>query len=137
MDTWDPSSFGNDTAADWAMALEEADDLRFVEAALDRIAALGETRSIPSEAAQEAVAAAEVVARLRGHWGQEDPYSAPADAWVRAHAITPPRALVDKAVAALDRAVTPPSALLELWEDSGEADLWMETVQELRGRLTA
>jgi Domain of unknown function (DUF4259) len=136
MDTWDPSSFGNDTAADWAMALEEADDLSFVETALGRVA-IGGTTSIPTEVAQEAVAAAEVVARLRGRWGEEDPYSAPADAWVRAHPMPPFSALIDKAVAALDRVITAPSALLTLWEDSGEADEWVDVVRELRGRLTA
>lgn len=137
MDTWDPSSFGNDTAADWAMALEEADDLSFVEAALDRVAAMDATTSIPTEVAQEAVAATEVVARLRGRWGEEDPYSAPADAWVRTHPITPSSALVDKAVGALDRVVTPRSELLKLWTDSDEADEWVDAVRELRGRLTA
>jgi hypothetical protein len=136
-DTWDVGTFANDMAADWAVALEAADDLSFIEAALDRVATIGGTASVPIEVAQEAVAAAEVVARLRGRWGQEDPYSAPADAWVRAHSITPPTALVDKAVAALDRVVTPPSQLLELWKDGLEEDEWVEAIRELRGRLTA
>ena len=137
MGTWDLGSFGNDTAADWAIGLEEADDLRYVQAALDRVAATGATKPVPSEAAEEAIAAAEVVARLRGQWGEEDSYSAPADNWVRAHPISPPRALIDTAIRALDRLVVPPCELLELWQETAEADAWVEAVHELRRRLTA
>lgn len=137
MGTWDLGSFGNDTAADWAIGLEEAGDVSYVQTALDRVASLGARTPIPSEAAEEAIAAAEVIARLRGRWGEEDAYSAPVDDWVRANPITAPRNLVDKAVAALDRIVARPSELLELWDESGEAEPWVESVRELRGRLTS
>lgn len=137
MGTWDVGSFGNDTAADWAIGLEEADNLSYVQAALDRVASAEATKPVPSEAAEEAIAAAEVVARLRGQWGEEDAYSAPADEWVRANPFTAPSALVEKAVAVLDRVLTPPSELLELWEETDEAGAWIQAVRELRGRLKA
>ena len=70
-------------------------------------------------------------------WGEEDAYSAPADNWVRAHPINPALALMDKAVTALDRIVVPPSELLELWQETAEAEAWVEVVHELRVRLTA
>lgn len=137
MGTWDVGSFGNDTAVDWTYGLEQTDDLSYIEAAFDAVLTIEASREVPAEAAEHAVAAAEVVARLRGHWGEEDPYSETADTWVRSHPMVPPLGLVTKAVQALDRITTAPSELLELWNEASEAGGWRDAVAELRGRVAS
>jgi hypothetical protein len=134
MGSWDVGSFDNDTAADWTYGLEEVDDLSYVEATLDRVVDHPSQEDLSAEAGECAIAAAEVIARLRQKGGEESAYSQTVDTWVRAHPIAPPRALVSKAIAALDRVMAPPSELRELWEES-DLDGWLDAVAELKGRL--
>src|SRR5256885_7795481 len=75
MGTWDEGSFGNDTACDWSYGLEKVNDLRYVETTLDKVLAYGAGEMVPADAAECAVAAAEVIARLKGRWGEEDSYT--------------------------------------------------------------
>jgi hypothetical protein len=133
--TWSEGSFGNDTACDWSYGLAKVDDLSYVESALDRVLGAGSGTAVTIDDAQAAVAAAEVVARLKGNWGEEDPYSDAADNWVRSHPIVPPPALLAKAVAALERILAPPSELLEEWDEAGEAGAWSESIMELKHRV--
>src|SRR5256886_5455601 len=93
MGTWDEGSFGNDTACDWSYGLEKVNDLRYVETTLDKVLAYGAGEMVPADAAECAVAAAEVIARLKGRWGEEDSYTETTDAWVRSHPVSPPPAL--------------------------------------------
>src|SRR5688572_22259191 len=111
MGSWDVGSFDNDTAADWTYGLEEVDDLSYVEATLDSVVSHPSQENLSAEAGECAIAAAEVIARLRQKGGEESAYSETVDTWVRAHRIAPPPALVTKAVAALDRVMAPPSEL--------------------------
>lgn len=136
MGTWDVGSFDNDTAVDWTYGLENTDTLDYVEAAFDRVLAVG-TGPIPAEAGECAVAAAEVLARLKGNWGEESPYSETADAWVRSHPMQPPDAVVGRAVAALERIVTATSELLELWNETDEDGAWVSAVNELKKRVAS
>jgi len=92
MGTWDEGSFGNDTACDWSYGLEKVNDLRYVETTLDKVLAYGAGEMVPADAAECAVAAAEVIARLKGRWGEEDSYTETTDAWVRSHPVSPPPA---------------------------------------------
>jgi len=102
---------------------------------LDKVLASG-VKEIPAEAAECAVAAAEVIARLLGTGGDESPYSESADEWVRAHPGAPPDALVKKALTVVDRIVRAPSELLDLWNETEDAGAWTDAVAELRARLT-
>jgi len=135
MGSWGIGSFGNDTACDWSYGLDEVDDLSYVDSTLERVLALGSDKAVSIEDGETAIAAAEVVARLKGHWGEEDPYSETVDKWVRSHAITPPPALVSKTVAALERVLTPPSDLLAEWGEADESGAWSEAIAELKHRV--
>jgi hypothetical protein len=135
MGTWDASSFGNDTAGDWSYGLAKVDDLSYVESVLDGVLRVGSGTAVTSDDAQAAVAAAEVIARLKGNWGEEDPYSEAADKWVRSHPITPPPELVAKALAALERILAPPSDLLKEWDEADEGGAWSESIMELKHRV--
>jgi hypothetical protein len=135
MGTWDASSFGNDTTGDWSYGLAKVGDLSHIESALDRVLGAGSGTAVTIDDAQAAVAAAEVLARLKGNWGEEDPYSEMADNWVRSHPIVPPPAILAKASAALQRILAPPSDLLEEWDEADEAGAWTESIMELKHRV--
>ncbi len=135
MGTWDVGTFDNDTACDWACRIDEADDLSLVREAMDRVLATG-SDYLNSDAACEGLAACEVVARLKGNWGVRTPYTETVDAWVEGHASLPYEDLVPLATAVIDRVLTKPSELLELWEE-GDASEWKKLVHELRARVAA
>jgi hypothetical protein len=136
MGAWDHTTFGNDDACDWGGDLRSRDDLSFVEETLDVVLdAGGEYLEAPE--ASEAIAAAEVIARLQGHFGIRDAYTESVDQWVAAHPLTVPPALARKAHAALDRILAEPSELLELWAESEDFEQWKAAVAGLRGRIHA
>jgi hypothetical protein len=132
MGAWDATSFGNDTANDWAYELEECNDLSYIESTLQEVLDTGDDY-LDSDPAVEAIAAAEVLAWLRGKPTPVNSYTEKVAAWVSAHPIQPPAALIQKALAALDRIQQEPSELPELWE--GDPD-WTAAMADLRNRLT-
>ena len=134
MGTWGAGTFENDTACDWAEELEFADDLSRVADAIQRVLEAG-GEYLDADDAAEALAACEVVARLRGNWGRRDAYTEGVDRWVEAHPGPPPPELVAEALAAIDRIATPPSELLELWEESEDSPEWHEALRDLRARV--
>jgi hypothetical protein len=136
MGAWSEGSFGNDDAADWVNALEEQDDLSFVEATIAR-ALVPPDEYLESPTACEAIAAAEVVARLLGNWGMRDAETEPVDAWVERVGLRPSSTLVIRTQDALSRILAPNSELLELWEESDDSASWMKAMVELRSRVRA
>ncbi len=134
MGAWDHTTFGNDDACDWGGDLRACEDLSFVEETLDRVIDAGDEYLEAPESC-EAIAAAEVVARLQGRSGVRDSYTASVDEWVAAHQLAVPPALAQKAHAALDRILAPPSELLELWEESDDFQLWKDTITDLKSRI--
>jgi len=134
MGAWSHDSFGNDDACDWAYRLEECDGLSLIESTLDTVLAVGDDY-LESPEASEAIAAAEAVARLQGHFGICDSYSEILDAWVKKVQLKPSPALAAKAQRALDRILNEPSELLELWTDSDEGEAWTAAIKELRSRI--
>lgn len=134
MGTWSYESFGNDTACDWSYRLLKTTDLSVVEAALDAV--LSDTSGyLDSEIATEAIAAIEVLAKLRGRGTQTDVFTEEVDVWVSANPIEPGVALLEKAVVALDRILAEDSELLELWQDSGEMEAWRMNLGQLRSAV--
>ena len=134
MGAWGTGVFDNDTACDWAYGLEEQSDLALIERTLDTVlAAAGEY--LDASDAEEALAAIETIARLQGHWGVRNSYTANVDAWVEKAKLQPPPALVRKAHAAIDRILGEDSEILELWDDSELLDEWKQEVDALRLRV--
>jgi Domain of unknown function (DUF4259) len=134
MGAWGTGIFDNDTACDWAYELEGQRDLGVIERTLDTVLEIGDGYLEASES-EEALAAAEALARLQGHWGVRDSYTETMDAWVETVGLTSPPALVRKAQAAIDRILAADSGLAELWAESDEFEAWKAAVAELRGRL--
>ena len=136
MGAWDIGTFDNDTACDWAVELESEPDMAFVSATLERVLATG-AGYLDSDIACEGLAAAEVVARLRGNWGVRNVYTKPVDNWVESHPSQPSAEVVAQASRAIDRVVTPPSELLELWSETDDFARWHAAVADLKRRTTA
>ncbi|MBO0754608.1 MAG: DUF4259 domain-containing protein [Bradyrhizobiaceae bacterium] len=64
MGAWGADSYDNDTANDWAYRLEDVADLSVVRRAIGTVVAKGEDY-LGSDEACEAIAACEVIARLK------------------------------------------------------------------------
>lgn len=127
MGTWGIGHFDNDTAADWCGSLDDTSLEARQGLVHDTLAgAVDTTDELDADDAAEAVAAAALVAAqfpggelAHPHYGPDEPLPD----------LTGLRAL---ALQALDRVVTEPSELLELWEESGEDNLWQSGIDRLR-----
>ena len=133
MGAWDATSFGNDTACDWLADFTESDDFSAVEAALQTVLDTGDDY-LDSDEAVQGIAAAEVVAWLRGRPTAVDAYTEKLAEWIAAHPTHPSAALTQKALSALDRIEQPPSELPDLWEGDPE---WQAAMSDLRARLSS
>ena len=129
MGAWGVGSFDNDDAADWAYELEESEGTDLLEATLDAI----DAESYPEAPdCSMALAAAEVVAALRG--SPADSLPPEIVSWVDANPIEVDSDLRAKTLMAIHRIETE-SELKELWEEAGELDSWMASLEDLKGRL--
>ena len=135
MGAWGANTFDNDTACDWTYDLEQAGDLSLVRKALARVTSVG-SEYLDSDVASTGLAACEVLARLKGHWGVRNAYTETIDKWVVAHKGEPPADLVAQALQVIDRVLVPPSELLELWSE-GDINEWQAAVADLRTRVAS
>ncbi|MGM9484097.1 DUF4259 domain-containing protein [Roseateles sp. NT4] len=135
MGAWSHETFGNDDALDWVHGLEQVDDLSLIEEALATVLEEG-SDYVEAPQASEALAAIELIARLRGH-GSEESCPEVAEDWIARMRLTPPEALVQQALTVLDRLVDEDSELKELWDESDSAEDWLASVADLRRRLQA
>lgn len=136
MGSWGVETFDNDTACDWTYGLEDSHDLALVTSALQAAIDSG-SEPLDADCACEALAACEVVARLKGQWGTRNAYTETVDAWVTAHPSAATSEVVGSASSAIDRVLSPPSELLDLWEESPEREQWKASVADLRARVNA
>ncbi len=130
MGAWGAGNFDNDTAWDWAHALEEAHDLSLVEEAIGRVLEAGGYLDAPD--AEEAIAAAEVIARLQGNPGD---YAEKVDEWVSENKFAVSAELAKKSHTALERILGADSELAELWGESESFDEWKAAVTDLKARI--
>ncbi len=134
MGTWGTGFFDNDTACDWGYELVDSADMSVIEQAFNRVIKAGDAY-LEAPEAEEALAAAEVVARLQGNWGPRNAYTETVDAWVEEHAFKVPGELISKAKAVIRRVVSTPSELLELWQETPEFEDWKALVDQLEARV--
>ncbi len=131
MGAWGEGPFDNDTASDWVYEFDDADQpsgLHHIQAALVRAASVGADDYLDSDAGVEAVAAAELVAAIRGLDVERSPYNESALDWVARTTPIADLALVDLAVSALDRVVAANSELAQLW-DEAQLTSWRGSVE--------
>jgi len=130
MGEWGTNSFENDDAADWLAELSQAEDTTVLREAFSAVTERDDYLELPESSV--AVAAAEVVAALRGR-----PVPGLPDAVQEfvAHIAAPPSsALVSAALRALERVETK-SELQELWDETDSRTEWHKVLADLRSRL--
>jgi hypothetical protein len=131
MGAWGAGSFENDDAGDWVWELEDAADTAILDEAFSQVTDRGE-ECLEAPDCSVAIAAAEVVAALRGRRAAELPDEA--TAYVARIGVPPSPGLIASALAALERVKTQ-SELQELWEESDSADEWRQALADLEARL--
>jgi Domain of unknown function (DUF4259) len=136
MGTWSHEPFGNDSANDWAYDLEGQTDFSLVAQAIQKVLDNGDDY-LDADAAIEAVAAAEVLAKAVGRGTQTDAYTKKVDAWLKSLAVKPSPELLSKARAALERILGPDSELQELWEESDDFESWQSSMKALQSAVGA
>jgi uncharacterized protein DUF4259 len=132
MGAWGVGSFENDDALGWVDELVEAADLSPVEEAVATVDEIGEGY-LEAPEASVAIAAAEVVAAVRGFPGPDLPDAV--RAWISEQGpLEVSAGLADSARRAVAR-VRAHSELQELWDESDDAEAWSEAVASVRARL--
>ena len=130
MGAWGHGTFQNDDALDLLDDLVDGGDERMLRDALDAaLSAAGESPDATD--ASSALAAAEIVAALRGRPAADLPDEA-VD-WARGRP-APTDELVARARQAV-AAVLSDSELRDLWMETDELPMWQGSVEELRERL--
>lgn len=135
MGAWGHGTFDNDDACDFGGDMTESNDLSPVEQLFDRIEQADEY--VDASDGGMALAACEVLARLKGYAGYHNSYTEDVDAWVAAHPMNPPASLVNRGVKIIDRVLSEQSELRDLWEETDDAEPWKAAVADLRSRLTS
>lgn len=130
MGAWGFGAFDNDDAGDWLEELEESEDTTFIADTLDRVVSFED--DLEATDASRAVAAAEIVAALRGRPPAD--FDEMAKDWVKANRSLNVADLVQPALAALQRVRTA-SELKDLWDESKEAAQWYAALDDIAGRL--
>lgn len=130
---WDTGPFSNDDALDWVWELTQSNDLSVIEAALG--SAANSPGYLEAPTASMAIAAAEVVAALRGNPRPELPDEV--TKWVQANNVVVRDDLLKIARRAIENTRKKESSeLAQLWMDSDELmDAWLEALDDLLKRL--
>lgn len=130
MGAWGHGTFQNDDALDLLDDVTDGGDEAMLRATLDTAVAAAGTR-LEAPEASSALAAAEIVAALRGRPAVDLPDEA--IEWARGRP-APDDVLVARARQAVDAVLTD-SELRDLWMEADELPGWQATVEELRERL--
>ncbi|MEW1637520.1 DUF4259 domain-containing protein [Streptomyces sp. NPDC093801] len=129
MGTWDVGPFDNDTAADFCDDLDEAaagEREGIVRGILTRV--IDTAGDLEAPESEQAVAAAALVAAQCSGGEPADPVYGPEEP------LPDLTGLRDLALQALDRVMTDPSELMELWAES-DGGPWRANIRRLRGVL--
>ena len=135
MGRWGYGIFENDTACDFKYLVVDGGGLVPIEQALDRVVSAGD-RYLEVSEADEALAAADIIARLLGSFGQQDAYTEDIDAWVKDSPAKVSPTLVEKALQAIQRILAEHLKIMaENDEDTEDFADWKREVNALTERL--
>jgi len=135
MGAWAEDAFGNDSGCDWAGEFAESPGIGKVEQAIDAVIAGDDY--LDSYEAEQCLVACEVIARLKGQWGDRSAYSEAVDKWVESSKEIPSEELVSKAKAAIARILSKDSELYELWNEDEINEDWLREMNDLLKRVSA
>jgi hypothetical protein len=83
MGAWGTGNFDNDAANDWAANFVEVGDLSLVREVLEKVAATTAAEDLQQRVSCHALAAGEVIARLKGNWGTRNNLGQVGHDWAR------------------------------------------------------
>jgi hypothetical protein len=133
MGAWGTGIYDNDDAADWGYELE-AGGVAVLDGAL---AVVPVDDYLDGYDATAAIAAADVVARLKSAGGETSAYAEAVIGWVEANQDVAWQHLVPPALAALERVAQPENnELYELWAETDSLEEWLGVLAEVRSRLS-
>jgi len=135
--TRDVGAFDNAMAGMWLETLQERKPSSWAGTTIRDALSIPPPKKLPAINAQYAVASAELVALLKGRPGRTTHYPLALTEWLKSHAQQPGSVLVANAVLALERIVTPPSGLLEVWTERGQASEWLAAIDDLKARIVS
>lgn len=130
MGAWGSGHFDNDDAGDFVGELVDAQEWSVVEVAFENILSIADDDYVEAPEASIAAAAAAIVAFALGKLSVN---IAPEDALVVQALGAPSAELVAKARRAIVRVRQ--SELADLWDEAGEKDEWLATVDQLEQAL--
>ena len=131
---WDIGPFDNDDALDWVWELTDSSDLAPLDRAFDDV--LRSPRYVEAPSASIAIAAAEVLAALKG--SARDGLPDEVTEWIEGRKLAADGRLTEKAVDAVKLIMDDEvSELAQLWGDAPElAEDWRASLEDLLQRLT-
>jgi hypothetical protein len=127
---WGPGAFENDIAGDFCWSVTDGGGLAAIEDAFAHVLE-ADDEDLEAPAAEEAIAAAAIVARLKDGAPLDDGL----EAWIAREKPAVSPALIAMAREALQRIVTPPSELLDLWQESDDDAAFRSGIESLLRRL--
>ena len=130
MGAWGTGAFENDSAGDFCWSVTDGAGLAALEDAFDHVLD-AEDDDLEAPTAEEAIAAAAIVARLKDGALLNDTL----EAWIAKDRPVVSNGLIAKARAALQRVMTAPSELLDLWQDTDDFPDFKASVEALLRRL--
>jgi hypothetical protein len=134
MYAWNTGSFDNEHATDWLDDLIESADLSSIVLALQTAVEFGGTEDLEAVDCACAVAAAEVVAAAAGNPSGELPKKVTEFVEAQGIAVAPKvLALARKSLSTIKRS----SSLRSYWKGEGSLSEWLDSLDELEGRLKA
>jgi hypothetical protein len=130
MGAWGCGNWENDDAMDWVGQLEESKGTDLLQRTLSKVASNADYVESPDSC--EALAAAEVIAALKGAPGKDLPQEV--RKWVSQNKSGLSPELSTLAVQAVTK-IKSDSELKELWEESESSSAWLTVVKDLELRL--
>lgn len=135
MGAWAEDAFGNDTACDWAGDFSDNPGINKIEEAINLV--IESDGYLDSDVASEALVACEIIARLKGNFGNVSAYSETIDTWVKSVNILPSNELILRAQKAIARILGENSELNELWNEDGINEKWHAEMNNLQQRISS
>ena len=134
MGAWGTGIFDNDGALDYVGDIVSDSGLSQIEATFDNVLSI-KLEYLEAPDAENALAAAEILARLQGR-GNAEKSTDELEQLIKKTRVSPSRDLMQKARQSVARILTEPSELLELWNDSDEYGAeWKACVENLASRI--
>jgi hypothetical protein len=134
MGAWGSGVFENDDAADFVGDVVEGNSLSPIKAAIDRVLEAGQGY-LEAPDASHALAAAAILVRLKDNAAQVGKTTQALNEWIGRTKIDPPADLMEKAFRSIQRVLTEPSELLELWSESDEFSDWKSLTENVAALL--